>query len=158
VCGVGLGRGIRAAVNIGRWAKAVLESNTLLPLAYDLNIPTRNERREITLTVQGVIKVLINLEDAQRDWLVQFYSHIATQRVNSFAGAIPHMEWASRVTSERGKVKLVLHPLGYLRPPRTFDELRAALRAVLTWQCTHSGGLIWMSGGPTLWVTMTPGC
>jgi hypothetical protein len=128
---------IRAAINVGRWARHILNcSGMLCAVDHSLGKADVNERRSLTLLSEGIIvkKYYLKEDHLRQQRLTSLYTTIAT---NEMSHRIPYMEWAieCHMDEKKGTISLRLKPFGVVascRWPRSLCELRHALMCVFT--------------------------
>jgi hypothetical protein len=122
---------VRAAINVGRWARYVLNSDLVAPITFPIGKKQVQDRRELTFLSEGIIlKKYLKLCKSQRGWLSHLYKCVtsATKRNVRF------LEWAISCAEspKKSTVTVRLQPFGVVRFPQSQTEMRSALRCVLT--------------------------
>jgi hypothetical protein len=128
---------VRAAINVGRWARYILNRSSMIcAVDHSLGTADTNERRSLTLLPEGIIvkKYFLKEDPSRRKKLVSLYTTIA---MSDLSNRIPYMEWAIECHEDetKGTISLRLKPFGVVatcRWPRSLCELREALKCVFT--------------------------
>uniref|UniRef100_A0A7S0QCZ8 Protein kinase domain-containing protein n=1 Tax=Cryptomonas curvata TaxID=233186 RepID=A0A7S0QCZ8_9CRYP len=122
---------VRAAINVGRWARYVLDNNFVAPITFPMGKKQVQDRRELTILSEGVIlKKYLKVSKAQRGWLSHLYKRLSSAAQRK----VRYLEWAISVATSAAKstVTVRLQPFGVVRFPQSLMEMRSALRCVLT--------------------------